>query len=123
MRRRLFPFPVLSLVLFVCWQLLIGEMSVAHILLGLLLAWGLPKLSKDFLGHLPPVRSPSAAIRLIALVTWDIVVANIAVARMVLGPIQRAAPHLYSCPGGADESAFQGIARQHHHDDPRHGIG
>lgn len=98
MMHRLFPMPVLSLVLFICWQLLIAEISVAHLLLGLFLAWGLPKLTTPFLDHLPVVRSYSAAIRLVFLVTWDIVIANIAVAKMVLGPIPKLRPQFIQVP-------------------------
>lgn len=98
MMRQLFPLPIFSLILFVCWQLLIGEISVAHLLLGLFLAWVLPKITKPFLGHLPTVRSHSAAIRLIFLVTWDIVIANIAVAKMVLGPIKKLRPQFIQVP-------------------------
>jgi len=96
--KTLFPFPLLSAILFVCWLLLIAEFSVAHTLLALLLAWGIPKLIAPFLDHLPRVQSYAAAIRLVFLVTWDIVIANVAVARLVLGPSARLRPAFIEVP-------------------------
>jgi multicomponent K+:H+ antiporter subunit E len=96
--KRIFPFPLLSGVLFFCWLLLIAELSVAHTLLALILAWGIPKLSAPFLSHLPKVQSYQAALRLVFLVTWDIVVANVAVARLILGPRDRLRPAFIQIP-------------------------
>ncbi len=92
------PYPVLSLLLFVVWLLLVAEVSVAHVLLALFLAWGIPIVCRPFLKDLPPVRRFFAALRLVALVTYDIVVANIAVARLILGPTARLNPVFVSVP-------------------------
>lgn len=92
------PYPVLSLLLFVVWLLLVAEVSVAHVLLALFLAWGIPLLCRPFLKDLPPVRHTFAALRLVALVTYDIVVANIVVARLILGPTDRLKPVFVSVP-------------------------
>jgi multicomponent K+:H+ antiporter subunit E len=92
------PYPVLSLLLFVVWLLLVAEVSVAHVLLALFLAWGIPMLCRPFLKDLPPVRHTFAALRLVALVTYDIVVANIAVARLILGPTARLNPVFVQVP-------------------------
>jgi multicomponent K+:H+ antiporter subunit E len=86
------PYPVLSLLLFVVWLLLVAEVSVAHVLLALFLAWGIPIICRPFLKDLPPVRHTFAALRLVALVTYDIVVANVVVARLILGPTARLKP-------------------------------
>lgn len=92
------PYPVLSLLLFVVWLLLVAEISVAHVLLALFLAWGIPMLCRPFLKDLPPVKHVFAALRLVALVTYDIVVANVAVARLVLGPTARLKPAFVQVP-------------------------
>jgi multicomponent K+:H+ antiporter subunit E len=92
------PYPVLSLLLFVVWLLLVAEVSVAHVLLALFLAWGIPLVCRPFLKDLPPVRHTFAALRLVALVTYDIVVANIVVARLILGPTDRLKPVFVSVP-------------------------
>ena len=92
------PYPVLSLLLFVVWLLLVAEVSSAHVLLAFFLAWGIPMLCRPFLKDLPPVRHTFAALRLVALVTYDIVLANIVVARLVLGPTARLQPVFVQVP-------------------------
>lgn len=92
------PYPVLSLFLFVVWLLLVAEVSVAHVLLALFLAWGIPIICRPFLKDLPPVRHTFAALRLVALVTYDIVVANVVVARLILGPTARLKPAFVHVP-------------------------
>lgn len=96
--KKMVPTPLLSLLLFLGWLLLAMEISLAHVLLGLALAIGIPKLIAAFLDHLAPVQNKSAALRLIFLVTWDIVIANITVARLVLGPNSRLSPMFVEVP-------------------------
>jgi multicomponent K+:H+ antiporter subunit E len=59
---RLLPHPVLSGALFAAWLALIGKISVAHLLLAAILAWGLPLAAAAFLTHLPRVASPGIAV-------------------------------------------------------------
>jgi multicomponent K+:H+ antiporter subunit E len=92
------PYPVLSLLLFVVWLLLVAEVSVAHVLLALFLAWGIPIVCRPFLKDLPPVRHMFAALRLVVLVTYDIVMANVVVARLILGPTARLKPVFVHVP-------------------------
>jgi multicomponent K+:H+ antiporter subunit E len=94
----LIPFPLLSGVLFFSWLLLVAEVSFAHVFLAGLFAVVIPLLVAPFLDHLPRVKSPLAAVRLILLVTWDIVLANVAVARLVLGPEERLRPAFFYIP-------------------------
>jgi multicomponent K+:H+ antiporter subunit E len=78
--------PVGSLVVLVTWLLLNGSMSTGHLLFGTLLGLLVPAL----LGQLWPagivVRRPLLALRLLATLLGDIVVANLQVARLILGP-------------------------------------
>jgi multicomponent K+:H+ antiporter subunit E len=92
------PYPILSGLLLATWLLLTGELSAAHGILALFLAIVIPLLCRPFLSGLPRVRSPIAAIRLVFLVTYDIVIANIAVARLVLGPPDRLRPVFVQVP-------------------------
>jgi len=92
------PHPVFSMFLFVAWLLLAAELSAAHILLALILAWVIPYLCRSFLYGIPPLRNPLAAVRLLLLVTYDIVLANIAVARLILGPSERLRPTFVEVP-------------------------
>jgi len=94
----LFPFPVLSGALVAAWLALAGEFSAAQVLLAVLLALAVPLLAQPFLDHLPRLVSVRAAVRFALLVTWDIVLANIVVARLVLGPIERLRPAFVKVP-------------------------
>ena len=82
---RLLPFPIISFCLLALWLLLNQAVTFGHILLGCSVAlvggWILTAL------ELPPVRvrRPGAILRLVALVTVDIVRSNLAVGRIVLG--------------------------------------
>lgn len=98
MKLRIFPYPILSLVLAISWMLLITEFSLAHALLAFFLAWAIPKLCAPFVDHLPKIQSYAAALRLMVVVTWDIVVANVAVARLVLGSPSRLRPAFLEVP-------------------------
>lgn len=83
MKRRFRPLG--SLVVLVTWLLLNGSMSPGHLLFGALLGLLVPAL----LGQLWPqgivVRRPLLALRLLATLLGDIVVANLQVARLILG--------------------------------------
>jgi multicomponent K+:H+ antiporter subunit E len=83
--RRLLPFPLLSAALLLLWLLLNQTISPNHLLLasavGLVGGWTLAAL------QLPKLRLRRLAtiLRLVGIVTSDIVRSNIAVARIVLG--------------------------------------
>ncbi len=92
------PHPLLSAALFAGWLMLTGDLSAAHLLLAAALGIAIPRICAPFLDHLPRVRSPSAALRLLLRVIWDIVVANVAVSRLVLGPTGRLSPVFLRVP-------------------------
>jgi multicomponent K+:H+ antiporter subunit E len=81
--------PLGSLVLLATWLLLNGSMSLGHLLFGALLGLLVPAL----LGRLWPeglvVHRPLRALRLLAILLGDIVLANLQVARLILGPEAR----------------------------------
>ena len=89
--RRWFPHPVLSLQLGVSWLVLVHSVALVHWLSALLVAWAVPRLLAPFLGDASRIHWPTT-VRLILLVLWDIVVANIAVARLTLGSMQKPRP-------------------------------
>lgn len=78
--------PALSVVIAVCWLLLQGSLAPAHLLWAAIMGLGLPWLLHDFLGAPAPLRAAGVALKLSFTVLWDIVVANLAVARLVLQP-------------------------------------
>jgi len=89
--RRAFPHPVLSLQLTTSWLVLSHSLALVHILSAVFMAWLLPHLLAPFLDQATRVRWPQA-FRLLAVVLWDIVISNITVARITLGPMGRPQP-------------------------------
>lgn len=89
--RRVFPHPVLSLQLTTSWLVLSHSLALVHLLSAVFMAWLVPHLLAPFLDQASRVRWP-LAFRLVAVVLWDIVISNIAVARLTLGPMSRPRP-------------------------------
>lgn len=83
-RQRHFPHPLLSLTLFVVWMLLQNSLSLAHAVLALFLSWGIPLLTHSLWPERPKIRHYGKAMAYVLLVMWDIVVANIQVAAIIL---------------------------------------
>lgn len=84
--RRLLPSPLLSLALLVVWLLLNNTLAPGQVLLGALLALGLPLLTDRLRPERTRMRRPLRAARLLLVVLLDIVLANFEVARRILGP-------------------------------------
>ncbi|MDX1756547.1 MAG: Na+/H+ antiporter subunit E [Marinobacter sp.] len=81
-----FPQPFLSLNLFLVWQVLNDGVSGASVVMGLILAWLLPRLTSNFWPERPALVKGWLLPMYILRVLWDIVVASVAVARLVLSP-------------------------------------
>lgn len=96
-----FAHPVLSLLLAACWLALSRSLEPAHLLSAALLGLVVPRLMSGLLPAGSPIRW-SAAVRLTFVVTWDIVVSNITVARLVLGPMSRPQPAWLRVPLACD---------------------
>jgi multicomponent K+:H+ antiporter subunit E len=98
MSRRLLPHPLLSLLLVTLWLLLVNDLSFGHLLLGALLGWGVPLYTARFWPEKVHIYRPVALLRFLLVVLYDIVVANIAVARLVLGPVRDIRPAFIEMP-------------------------
>jgi multicomponent K+:H+ antiporter subunit E len=97
MRFRLLPAPLLSAVLFAAWLLLNG-VSSGHLVLGAALAVAIPWFTERFRPDRFRLRAwPTIAV-LAATVLWDIVVSNVQVARLILGPERRIHPRFVWLP-------------------------
>jgi len=115
--RRLLPRPWTALWLWLTWLLLNQTTEPGHLLLGAVLALTLAGWSPT--GPHDPDRRPHGAwrrpdrfVRLVAIVTWDIVVANLQVAVRILGltgelkprfvwvPIELTQPHAITLLAG-----------------------
>ena len=89
---RWLPRPLLSLLLVGVWLLLQQSMAPAHVLVALLIGWLVPLIVGPFLVDPVRVRRPVTALRFTLTVLWDIVTANLTVARIVLSPWSRPQP-------------------------------
>ncbi len=84
--RRWFAHPVLSLLLAVSWLLLQGSLEPVHLIFAVLIGLVIPRLIHRLLGPGVRVHRVDRILRLLVIVLWDIMVANLAVAWIVLNP-------------------------------------
>jgi multicomponent K+:H+ antiporter subunit E len=83
--------PVLSVLLGLSWLALSHSLEPVHLLSALLIGLVVPRLLSPFLTQASKIHWPTA-VRLLGVVLWDIVVSNVVVARLVLGPLDRMRP-------------------------------
>ena len=95
---RLLPHPVLAPILTGLWLLLANSIAPGQIFLGLLLGWAIPVLTIRFWPEAVTIRKPFTLLRYVAILLFDIVVANFTVARLVLGNPRRLKPLFVKLP-------------------------
>jgi multicomponent K+:H+ antiporter subunit E len=96
--KRWLPHPILSVALMVLWLLLANQFNFAHLLLGAFLGWAIPLFTSDFWQERATIRQPITLVRFGIVVLYDIVVANVSVARLILGPGERLQPAFMVMP-------------------------
>ncbi len=84
MIRRLFPQPWLTVTLILTWMLLVNGTKLGSLVLAAALGILIPLLTKAYWPGKPRVHNMPALLAYVALVIWDILVANIVVARIIL---------------------------------------
>lgn len=82
--RGLFPHPILSLLLTLVWLLLVNGYSTNSLLFGAFLGIVVPFITRPYWPNIPRVRHPLKIAEYILVVMWDIVVANVVVASLIL---------------------------------------
>ncbi|GGD67802.1 Na+/H+ antiporter subunit E [Lacimicrobium alkaliphilum] len=98
LRSRWLPMPFHSLLLLVVWLMLNGSVSLGHIILGSVLAICIPLICAPLQVPQPRIVRPFRAFRYVLMVLGDIVVANIQVALLVVGPMRRIKPGFVAVP-------------------------
>ena len=122
MTRRFLPHPRLSLFVALIWLALVNEISAGAVVMGVALGVLMPILTGPFWPDPPALRRPLKMLEYCGVVAWDIVLANLQVARLILLRPQRpAALALRHRAAGPDLARGDHRARRHHHHDPGHG--
>ena len=85
MKRHLLPSIPQSLTVFAFWLLMAEDYGPGNILMGLLLGWTMPLLAARLEREFAQLGRLRGLWRLMGRLLWDIVIANITVARQVLG--------------------------------------
>lgn len=85
MIKRLLPWPVLSGFLLLMWLLLNQTVAIGQVLLGMVLAVGLPLATASLRPLRTKVRKPGTVLKLFCMVVYDSIESNFSVARVILG--------------------------------------
>lgn len=99
LKTRFLPHPLLTLTLTIVWLMLMNDLSLGNFLLGLILGITVPQITAAFWPRRPRVRRPLKIAEYILVVLWDICVANVKVAYIVLFKTNRQLrPHFIAIP-------------------------
>jgi multicomponent K+:H+ antiporter subunit E len=84
MLSRLLPHPLLTALLAIVWCLLVNELKLGTVVFGVILGLLIPIATAAYWPDRPPVARPWKMVSYLLLVIWDIIVANVEVAMIVL---------------------------------------
>ncbi|MGP3698288.1 Na+/H+ antiporter subunit E [Rhodobacter sp. NSM] len=84
MIRRLFPHPWLTITLIVAWMLLVNKLALGSFVFAVILGIVIPLLVAPYWPGQTTIKSPLRLAGYVLLVIWDIIQANVAVAKIVL---------------------------------------
>jgi len=97
-RFRWLPTPFRSIFLFMIWLLLNNSVSVGHLVLATIFAIFIPLLSFSLREPQPLILKPGLALKQLLIVLYDIVIANLQVALLILGPSKNLRPAFVKVP-------------------------
>lgn len=92
------PHPLATLILALVWLMLNNTVAFAHIVLGVFLGILIPWMTRVFWPETLSLRHPLVAFKLTCTVIYDIVVANLIVARLIIGPVPALRPAFVGYP-------------------------
>jgi multicomponent K+:H+ antiporter subunit E len=95
---RLFPQPAMSASLFVVWLLLHNSAAPGVVVLGVILAVAVPLVTDRFWPEYPRTIRLGRLLRFVPIVLLDIIIANLRVAALIIGPARRWRPHFIVIP-------------------------
>ena len=92
------PHPLLTGILLVAWLWLNNTVHPGHVVLGSLLAVAIPYVTRRFWPEPIVVDRPLRVIQYVAIVSYDIILANLQLAALILGPVSRLRPAFVRVP-------------------------
>jgi multicomponent K+:H+ antiporter subunit E len=98
MHNRFLPHPFWSAVLALFWLWLNNNLAAGSLVIGLLLGWALPFFARRFWPEREQVSRAWRLLPFAMVVMTDIFVANLKVARAILGPVRRLRPGFARVP-------------------------
>ncbi|SDZ00479.1 multisubunit potassium/proton antiporter, PhaE subunit [Jannaschia faecimaris] len=84
MLKRLIPHPLLSLTLVLVWLGLVNTLTLGNLILGAVFGLAIPMLTAAYWPDRPAIARPLKVAEYILVVLWDIIVANVLVAKIIL---------------------------------------
>lgn len=84
MLMRLIPHPLLTLTLILVWLGLVNTFTLGNLILGSVFGLIIPMLTAAYWPDRPAIRRPVKVAEYMLIVLWDIVVANVQVAMIIL---------------------------------------
>jgi len=81
---RLIPHPLLSVTLTLVWLGLVNKVTLGNLILGAVLGVAIPMLTAPYWPNRPTLRRPFKAVEYVLIVLWDILVANVKVAWIIV---------------------------------------
>jgi multicomponent K+:H+ antiporter subunit E len=92
------PHPALTPALAAVWLLLNNTVAPGHILLGLFLGWVIPLATRAYWPEPVRIRKPGVMLRLGGVFLYDVLVANVAVARLIVAGPKALRPAFVTVP-------------------------
>ena len=84
MLKRLIPHPLLSITLVLVWIGLVNKFTLGNLILGVTFGIIIPMLTAPYWPNRPKIGKPPRGLEYVMVVLWDIVMANIQVAAIIL---------------------------------------
>jgi multicomponent K+:H+ antiporter subunit E len=84
MLTRLIPHPLLSLTLVLVWLGLVNTFTLGNLILGSVFGLAIPMLTAAYWPDRPAIARPLKVAEYVLVVLWDIIVANVQVAAIIL---------------------------------------
>lgn len=84
MLMRIVPHPLLSLTLVLVWLALVNTFTLGNLILGVVIGIAVPMLTSAYWPDRPKIARPLKIAEYMLIVLWDIIVANVQVAAIIL---------------------------------------